>query len=216
MSYFSQYSGQAGSIADQYGIPRPIFFGLIDAESSWNPNASPGTTSAYGFTQLLRGTAAQVGVDRFDPIQNLHGGAKYLSGLYDKFGNWNTALAAYHDGPGSIGQYGGFGYASKVLEKGKKYLSGGASSLLDSAKSIGIDAGAAAVNSLIPGAGSAAKGLLNAVGIGGDSGQSGCGVNPICYLRQWISDTHFFERIALVIVGFIMLFAAFYLLKGRE
>jgi soluble lytic murein transglycosylase-like protein len=39
MSYFDQYSGAAAGYADQYNIPQPIFFGLIQQESSWNPFA---------------------------------------------------------------------------------------------------------------------------------------------------------------------------------
>ena len=200
--------------ANQYGVPLQIGYGVVQQESSFNPNAAAHTSSAFGFMQLLKGTASDLGVDRFDPNQNLQGGMRYLSQLHDKFGNWSTALAAYHDGPGAVGKHGGFDYASSVLSKGQALLSKGASSLLDTAKNLGFQAGEDALNAVFPGLGSAAGGIAGELGIGG--GQDSCFINPICYLRKWIDATGFFERIALVTVGFIMLFAAFYLMKGRE
>ena len=55
----------------------------------------------------MPGTAAILGVDPTDPSQNLDGGARYLRMMYDKFGNWRLALAAYNAGPGAVEQHGG-------------------------------------------------------------------------------------------------------------
>lgn len=86
-------------IARQYGIPPQIFQRLVSAESGGNPRArSP--VGAYGLTQLMPGTARGLGVDPRDPIQNLHGGARYLRQQYDKFKRWDLALSAYNSGPG--------------------------------------------------------------------------------------------------------------------
>jgi soluble lytic murein transglycosylase-like protein len=46
-------------------------------------------------------------VDPSDPAQNLNGGARYLKMMYDQFGSWRLALAAYNAGPGAVQQHGG-------------------------------------------------------------------------------------------------------------
>jgi hypothetical protein len=203
MSYFDQWSGTAGNVADSYGLDRSVFFGLIDTESSWNPNADAPGSSAYGFTQLLSGTANSLGVNRFDPVQNLNGGAKYLSSMINRFG-LTKGLAAYHDGPGAIGLHGGYEYARTVLDKAKKYLGTGSSLLNNGAVQAGL-------NAALPGSGAVAGIFGNMLG-GGDS----CGLNPICYLQQWIDSSKFFQRLGLAILAFIVLAAAFYLMNRPE
>lgn len=203
MSGFGQWGGTAGGIADSYGLDRSVFFGLIETESGWNPNADAPSSSAFGFTQLLSGTARDLGVNRFDPVQNLKGGASYLSTQIKRFGVVK-GLAAYHDGPGAIGLNGGYAYAKTVLSKAKKYLGTG-NDLLNNA---GVQAG---LNAVLPGSGQIAGIVGGALG-GGDS----CGLNPICYLQQWIENSGFFKRLALAIVAFIILIAAFMLMRGES
>src|SRR6185503_21370542 len=119
MSYFDQYSGAAAGYADQFGIPQPIFFGLIQQESSWNPNARAGTTSAYGFGQLVNGTARQLGVNQNNPLDQLRGAAQYLASMPG--GDWGTKLAHYYQGPGASIGSSGLNYANSVLTKAKKF-----------------------------------------------------------------------------------------------
>lgn len=95
---YADYAQQAQVAADAYGVPWPIFRGLIQQESNWNPSAlSP--AGAYGLTQLMPGTAADMGANPYVVQQNISGGAKYLRQLYDQFGNWTDAIAAYNSGP---------------------------------------------------------------------------------------------------------------------
>jgi soluble lytic murein transglycosylase-like protein len=105
-NYRGAYLPLAKSLAAQYNIPEDLFLRLVQQESGWNPGAvSP--KGATGLAQLMPGTARALGVDINDPEQNLEGGARYLRAMYDKFGSWRLALAAYNAGPGAVEQYGG-------------------------------------------------------------------------------------------------------------
>ena len=59
--------------------------------------------------QLMPATAARFGVSNaFDPRQNVHGGARYLKFLIDRFGqDLKLALAAYNAGEDAVDRNGG-------------------------------------------------------------------------------------------------------------
>jgi hypothetical protein len=97
---------------------------VIHVESSWKPRAvSP--KGARGLMQLMPATARRLGVSRsFDPVQNVGGGARYLSMLAKRFGENEVEkiLAAYNAGEGAVESYGGVppyretrAYVRKVL-----------------------------------------------------------------------------------------------------
>jgi len=94
----------ADEAAAQEGVPQPLFRSLIQQESSWNPEARSGK-DAYGLTQLLPGTAREVGVNPLDPKENLRGGARYLAQQLKAFGDPALALAAYNAGPARAQAY---------------------------------------------------------------------------------------------------------------
>jgi soluble lytic murein transglycosylase-like protein len=105
-NYRGAYLAVAKAAANKYDIPEDLFLRLIQQESGWNPNAvSP--KGATGLAQLMPATARVLGVDIGDPEQNLDGGARYLRAMYDKFGSWRLALAAYNAGPAAVEQHGG-------------------------------------------------------------------------------------------------------------
>lgn len=88
--------------AEKYGVPVALFLAQIQSESSWDPTAVS-SAEAEGLGQLMPGTAAGLGCDNpFDPEQNLEASAKYMRSLYEEFGDWNYALAAYNGGPNSL------------------------------------------------------------------------------------------------------------------
>ena len=102
----SQYLPHARAMARKHGVPEDLFLRLVQQESGWNPGARS-HKGATGLAQLMPGTAAKLGVNPHDPAQNLQGGARYLRMMYNQFGNWRLALAAYNAGPGAVQKYGG-------------------------------------------------------------------------------------------------------------
>ncbi|WP_429277780.1 lytic transglycosylase domain-containing protein [Novosphingobium gossypii] len=89
------------------GLPVDLFDALIVQESRYNP-AARSSKGASGLTQLMPGTATQLGVwDRWDIQENLDGGARYLRQQLDSFGNWALALSAYNAGPGNVRKHKG-------------------------------------------------------------------------------------------------------------
>lgn len=86
-------------VANEFGIDPDEFERLIRAESNFNPSAVS-SAGAQGLTQLMPGTAAELGVtDPFDPVQSMYGGASYYKQQQDKFGE--LAPVAYNWGPGN-------------------------------------------------------------------------------------------------------------------
>jgi soluble lytic murein transglycosylase-like protein len=83
------------------GVPVSVLDAVMRQESGYRADArSP--VGAIGLMQLMPETAAGLGVNPHDPAQNVLGGAKYLKQMYDMFGNWDSALAAYNAGPGAL------------------------------------------------------------------------------------------------------------------
>jgi hypothetical protein len=89
-------------VAREQGVDEVLFEALVGKESGFDPMARS-KVGAMGLTQLMPGTAAELGVTNpFDPEQNLRGGAKYLAQQIMKFGDARLALAAYNAGPGAV------------------------------------------------------------------------------------------------------------------
>lgn len=105
-SYRGEFLEPARAAARRHGVPEDLFLRVIQTESGWNPRAvSP--KGARGLAQLMPGTAAILGVNADDPLQNLDGGARYLRAQYDRFGSWRLALAAYNAGPEAVDRHAG-------------------------------------------------------------------------------------------------------------
>jgi hypothetical protein len=110
------------------GVPTAIAFAQAQQESSWNPAAYNAKSGATGLFQLEPATAAQLGVTNpTDPTQSAQGGMTYLAQLYQQFGSWEAALAAYDWGPGNVAkaqaQYGDNWLANAPSET-QNYVSG--------------------------------------------------------------------------------------------
>ncbi len=101
------YTPQIEQIARLYGLDARLLHAVISAESAYDP-AAVSDKGAMGLMQLMPDTARRFGVaDPFDPAANLHGGARYLRWLMDRFQNdLELVLAAYNAGEGAVERYG--------------------------------------------------------------------------------------------------------------
>ena len=102
-----QYSAIIEEIAQTYALESALIHAVVVAESAYNAMAVS-KKGAAGLMQLMPETARRYGAtDRFDPSQNLHAGARYLSDLLKLFkGNVSLALAAYNAGENNVVKYG--------------------------------------------------------------------------------------------------------------
>ncbi len=105
-AYRGPYLALAKASARAHGVPEDLFLRLVQQESGWSM-AAVSVKGAIGLAQLMPETAAQLGVDIRDPRQNLDGGARYLRMMYDRYGSWRLALAAYNAGPDAVDKTGG-------------------------------------------------------------------------------------------------------------
>ncbi len=92
---------------DNNNIPLEIKY-LSIVESALRPRAKS-RVGATGLWQFMFSTGKMYGLDvssyvdeRSDPIKSTEAAAKFLSKLYEIFGDWDLALAAYNSGPGNV------------------------------------------------------------------------------------------------------------------
>jgi len=98
-----RYESEFHTAARESGLAPELLLAVVMAESSGDPQATS-PSGAQGLMQLMPATAQELGVvDRRNPEENLRGGARYLSGLLDRYdGELPLALAAYNAGPGRV------------------------------------------------------------------------------------------------------------------
>lgn len=120
------YSDIFKAASEKYNISQDLLEAVAYTESSFRANATS-YCGAQGIMQLMPATAKSLGVtDAYDPVQNIMGGAKYLSQLLKKYnGNTSLALAAYNGGSGNVAKYNGVpsfckSYVNKVENLIKK------------------------------------------------------------------------------------------------
>ena len=92
---------------DKYDLPLEIKY-LAIVESALKPRAKS-RVGATGLWQFMFATGKMYGLDvssyvdeRCDPVKSTKAAALYLEKLYEIFGDWDLALAAYNSGPGNV------------------------------------------------------------------------------------------------------------------
>lgn len=105
---FDGLMSMLGAAEDKYGIPRDLLARQAYQESHFRPDIIDGTTSspagAQGIMQIV--PKYHPGVDPLDPAAAIDYAGQFMAQLYNEFGTWPLALAAYNAGPGNVQKYG--------------------------------------------------------------------------------------------------------------
>jgi hypothetical protein len=104
---------QIEAAAQKFKIPENLAFAQIFSESSFNPQAkspvNPGVGRAFGLTQGIKGTLNRYGFSVEDvlksPEKSLSFWGKYMTDLFNEFGDWELAVFAYHNGEGEARKF---------------------------------------------------------------------------------------------------------------
>jgi len=97
--------------ADTYQVDPLLITAIMESESAFNFKAVS-VAGAVGLMQLMPETAREIGVNPYNPLQNVMGGTINLKNMLNRFSVYGEnallyAIAAYNAGPGAVMNAGG-------------------------------------------------------------------------------------------------------------
>lgn len=112
--YPRHYTEYVTRYAEKYDVPANLIYAVIDTESGFRADAIS-SVGAVGLMQLMPVTFEWLTEYQLrenlparnisDPETNVRYGVYYLRWLYDRYGHWEEACAAYNAGHGKVDKW---------------------------------------------------------------------------------------------------------------
>lgn len=103
----NRYFPMMAPVLKRHGVPEDLLY-LACVESYLNPRAAS-PAKAAGIWQFIPSAAKQYGLEvneyvdeRYHPVKATEAAARFLKSLHGKYGNWESAAAAYNGGSARI------------------------------------------------------------------------------------------------------------------